>query len=74
MDGGGAQAGTSERPGRCQPSPLRKKDLSMFTSKYMSIYEVPGSTNPGKERDVHDEPLKSNQQWSVRPRTGTAAV
>ena len=25
IDGGGAQAGTSERPGRCQPSPLRKK-------------------------------------------------
>ena len=25
MDGGGVQLGTSERPGRCQPSPLRKK-------------------------------------------------
>ena len=24
-DGGGAQAGTSERPGRCQQSPLTKK-------------------------------------------------
>ena len=29
IDGGGFQVGTSERPGRCQPSPLRKKDLSM---------------------------------------------
>ena len=27
MDGGGVQVGTSERPGRCQPNPLRKKDL-----------------------------------------------
>ena len=27
IDGGGVQLGTSERPGRCQPSPLRKKDL-----------------------------------------------
>ena len=27
-DGGGVQAGTCERPGRCQPSPLRKKHLS----------------------------------------------
>ena len=25
IDGGGVQLGTSERPGRCQPSPLRKK-------------------------------------------------
>ena len=25
IDGGGAQVGTCERPGRCQPSPLRKK-------------------------------------------------
>ena len=25
IDGGGVQLGTCERPGRCQPSPLRKK-------------------------------------------------
>ena len=25
IDGGGAQVGTCERPGRCKPSPLRKK-------------------------------------------------
>ena len=25
VDGGGVQLGTFERPGRCQPSPLRKK-------------------------------------------------
>ena len=25
IDGGGVQLGTSERPGRCQPTPLRKK-------------------------------------------------
>ena len=25
MDGAGVQVGTCERPGRCQPSPLRKK-------------------------------------------------
>ena len=24
IDGGGAQVGASERPGRCHPSPLRK--------------------------------------------------
>ena len=31
IDGGGAQVGTSERPGMCQPSPLRK------ISKYVYI-------------------------------------
>ena len=25
IEGGGVQAGTCERPGRCQPNPLRKK-------------------------------------------------
>ena len=29
IDGGGVQVGTCERPGRCQPSPLRKKDVSL---------------------------------------------
>ena len=33
IDGGGVQLGTSERPGRCQPSPLRKKYLSKGPSK-----------------------------------------
>ena len=28
IDGGGVQVGACERPGRCQPSPLRKKKLS----------------------------------------------
>ena len=27
IDGGGVQVGACERPGRCQPSPLRKKNL-----------------------------------------------
>ena len=30
IDGGGFQVGTSERPGKCQPSPLRKKYLGKY--------------------------------------------
>ena len=30
LDGGGAQVGTSERPGRCQPSPLKKKSRYVY--------------------------------------------
>ena len=42
IDGGGAQAGTSERPGRCQPSPLRKKK-----SVYVYNFGTPTKSLPG---------------------------
>ena len=32
IDGGGAQVGTSERPGMCQPSPLRKNIQVLYVN------------------------------------------
>ena len=41
IDGGGIQVGTCERPGRCQPSPLRKRCKSILIkySKYAQVYQ-----------------------------------
>ena len=33
IDGGGVQVGTSERPGRCQPSPLWKKSKHVYLNQ-----------------------------------------
>ena len=36
IEGGGVQVGTCERPGKCQPGPIRKKNRSkMPGSQYM---------------------------------------
>ena len=39
LDGGGVQLGTSERPGRCQPSPLRK-NIQVSMSIHRKYFEV----------------------------------
>ena len=36
IDGGGVQLGTFERPGRCQPNPLRKKSKYVYPPKKMT--------------------------------------